>query len=47
LRFDWDAGKARKNEAKHGVSFDEAETVFAPAKPLILDDLAHSDEEWR
>ena len=27
--FEWDVGKAASNRRKHGVSFDEAETVFA------------------
>jgi uncharacterized protein len=29
MRFEWDDEKAPSNLAKHGVSFDEAETVFA------------------
>lgn len=28
IRFEWDPAKARANERKHGVSFEEAETVF-------------------
>ncbi len=28
IRFDWDAAKARKNLQKHGVSFEEARSVF-------------------
>ena len=28
MRFEWDAGKANENLATHGVSFDEAATVF-------------------
>jgi uncharacterized DUF497 family protein len=28
LQFIWDKGKARENERKHGVTFDEAKTVF-------------------
>ena len=46
-RFTWDAGKAAANLRKHGVLFEEAQTVFAPAKPAIFDDLAHSNAEWR
>jgi len=29
LRFEWDPEKARSNERKHGVSFEEAATAFA------------------
>lgn len=47
MRFDWDEGKAKTNLAKHGVSFEEAETIFEPARPPIFDDLAHSGAEWR
>lgn len=27
-RFEWDDAKARANQIKHGISFDEACTVF-------------------
>ncbi len=45
--FEWDADKATKNLSKHGVSFDEARTVFND--PLYIDfyDPDHSDEEER
>ncbi|HVZ71410.1 MAG TPA: BrnT family toxin, partial [Polyangia bacterium] len=29
MRFEWDPEKARRNLAKHGVSFEEAATAFA------------------
>jgi len=47
MRFDWDPGKAKRNFAKHGVSFDEAATVFDD--PLYVDffDPDHSEEESR
>jgi uncharacterized DUF497 family protein len=32
LRFTWDPGKAKANAKKHGVSFDEAQTVFFDEK---------------
>lgn len=47
LWFDWDTAKARANLAKHGVSFEEAETVFADPLGLIYEDLLHSDPELR
>ena len=47
MRFDWDENKAVSNLSKHGVSFEEAKTVFDD--PLYVDfyDPAHSDEEDR
>lgn len=47
LRFAWDARKAAANLRKHGVSFDEAETVFADDNALLLDDPGHSQDEDR
>lgn len=45
--FDWDAGNARKNDEKHGVSMAEAEQVFFNAPLLLLADAAHSQSEPR
>ncbi len=36
--FEWDADKAASNLAKHGVSFEEAATVFADPHAVYLDD---------
>lgn len=47
LRFEWDEGKARANLKKHGVSFDEARTVFFDEDALMRPDDEHSDEEDR
>src|SRR5439155_19128339 len=47
LRFEWDAAKARLNERKHGVSFEEAQTVFADELGLLIHDPDHSDDEDR
>lgn len=44
--FEWDEGNARKNE-KHGVSMAEAEQLFFNAPLLLLDDAAHSQQEYR
>ena len=45
--FEWDEGKADKNLIKHGISFDEAKTVFDD--PLYVDfyDPDHSENEDR
>ena len=45
--FEWDARKAAANLRKHGVSFDEAATVFADPDALDGPDLDHSDHEAR
>ncbi len=47
LHFEWDVNKATANIAKHGVSFEEAATVFRDAIAAIFDDENHSDEELR
>ena len=47
MNFEWDENKAASNLKKHGVSFDEAKTVFND--PLYIDfyDPDHSDREDR
>ena len=47
LRFEWDPRKAAKNLAKHGVSFEEAATVFGDPLGCIASDPRHSVEEER
>jgi len=46
-QFEWDFHKARSNQAKHGVRFDQAATVFRDPYALSLYDDEHSDEEDR
>jgi len=41
LHFEWDINKATVNIAKHGVSFEEAATVFRNPIAAIFDDVAH------
>jgi hypothetical protein len=47
MRFEWDPGKAKRNLKKHGVSFEEAVTVFYDPLSATLDDPDHSGEEAR
>ena len=47
LRFAWDPNKARQNKRKHGVTFEEASTVFSDEHALLIDDPDHSDHEDR
>ena len=45
--FEWDKRKAKANDAKHGVSFEEASTVFGDPLSLTVYDPLHSDSEDR
>lgn len=47
MKFEWDENKAARNLSKHGVSFEEAQTVFDD--PLYVDfyDPDHSEDEER
>ncbi|MEO7966388.1 MAG: BrnT family toxin [Gemmatimonadaceae bacterium] len=47
LRFEWDPIKAASNRRKHGVSFEEARTVFEDAGGLIIPHPDHSADEAR
>ena len=47
IEFAWDRRKARSNLAKHGVSFDEARTVFLDENARLIDDPNHSEQEER
>ena len=45
--FEWDSFKAAENEAKHGVRFEEAATVFPDSLSLSVRDPLHSAGEER
>ena len=45
--FEWDTAKALANAKKHGVTFDQAATVFLDALTLTVFDAAHSQHEER
>ncbi len=45
--FEWDSGKASQNVASHGVTFEEAATVFDDPLAITADDEAHSHFEQR
>ena len=47
MRFEWDRDKAGANVKKHGVSFDQAVTVFFDPLSATFDDPAHSRGERR
>lgn len=47
IEFAWDRRKARSNLVKHGVSFEEAQTVFLDESARLIDAPDHSREEER
>ena len=47
LRFQWDENKDRSNRQKHGISFQEARTVFYDEQALEFADPEHSVSEDR
>lgn len=47
LSFEWDEVKSLRNLEKHGVSFEEAKTVFNDPFSLTVSDPDHSDDEDR
>ncbi len=47
LLFEWDEQKADQNHEMHGVSFEEAATVFGDPLSLTIDDPLHSTDEER
>lgn len=47
MRYEWDENKNKINQKKHGISFEEAATVFEREDSVIFDDPDHSIEEER
>ena len=47
MRFTWDESKARQNKQKHGVGFEEAQSVFEDREALRIYDPDHSEDEDR
>jgi len=47
LTFEWDSNKAASNRVKHGISFEEAATVFGDPLSITISDPAHSQSETR
>ena len=45
--YEWDPRKAHTNKRKHGVSFEEAASVFQDVAALTYDDPDHSGDEPR
>ena len=47
LSFEWHAAKAAENLKKHGISFEEAKTIFNDPFSITVADPQHSDDEDR
>jgi uncharacterized protein len=47
MEFEWDEEKAKLNEQKHGVTFEEAEIAFEDENAVEIFDELNSDEEIR
>ena len=47
LIFEWDDTKDETNQTKHGVAFEEAQTIFFDEKAIQFDDPDHSIDEER
>jgi uncharacterized DUF497 family protein len=47
LRFDWDEQKNKSNRTKHGIWFEEAQTVFGDPHGRLFSDPEHSECENR
>ncbi len=47
LKFEWDSKKDQTNTKKHGVTFDEAQTVFYDEHAIQFFDPEHSESEDR
>ncbi len=47
IKFTWDESKNKLNKKKHGISFEEAKTVFYDQNGRLISDPDHSDAEDR
>ena len=47
MRFEWNSTKAQLNFSKHGISFEEASTIFGDPLSITSPDPDHSEEEAR
>ena len=47
ITFEWDQNKSEANEEKHGITFEEAKTVFNDPFAITIDDPDHSHDEYR
>jgi len=47
ITFSWDPAKAKSNQKKHGISFEEARSAFYDENARLIHDPDHSEEEDR
>jgi uncharacterized protein len=47
VKFEWDQAKAAANEAKHGITFEEAQEAFADGYAVAFPDDRHGEARFR
>lgn len=47
IKFEWDQNKSRTNKKKHGITFEEASSVFLDESGIVFEDPEHSENEER
>ncbi|CAN2042987.1 BrnT family toxin [Candidatus Magnetomoraceae bacterium gMMP-1] len=47
MEFEWNSIKNQANLKKHGINFEEAQSVFDDKYAIIIDDRFHSNKEYR
>ena len=47
MKFEWDPGKDRENQRRHGVPFELAQYAFVDPARVVAEDLSHSQDEKR
>ena len=47
MNYEWDENKNKINQSKHGISFEEACSVFDDNRALVIPDPDHSEDEER
>lgn len=45
--FEWDLEKAKANKRKHGITFEQASTIFLDPRMISIFDIGHSEHEDR
>ena len=47
ITFEWNQIKSEENARKHGITFEEAKTIFNDPFAITIDDPDHSNDEYR
>lgn len=46
-RFEWDESKNQSNQQKHGISFEQAQTVFDDSNRIVQQSPRHKEARWK